>query len=68
MKKYRKDCVKYRIVAKKAIEVAMGPIHSNCINIAQAFFISHVDIFGPVNSYSNANKRATVEIWFVMRQ
>ena len=66
VKKCRKDCVKCRIVAKKAIEVAMVPIHSNCINIAPAFFISQVDIFGPVNSYSNANKRATVKIWFVI--
>ena len=32
--------------------------------IAPAFYISQVDIFGPLNSYSNVNKRAT--IWFVV--
>ena len=31
-----------------------------------AFFIFQVDIFGPFHSYSNANKRATMKIWFVI--
>jgi hypothetical protein len=66
VKKFRKECVRCRILAKKAIEVAMGPTHHSNLNIAPAFFMCQVDIFGPVNSYSNVNKRATVKIWFVV--
>ena len=66
VKKFRKECSRCRIFAKRAIEVAMGPIHISSFTIAPAFFFSLVDIFGPVNSYSNINKRVTVKIWFVI--
>ena len=46
--------------------MAMGPVHDNNLNIAPAFFMTQVDIFGPMNSYSNVNKRATVKMWFVV--
>ena len=57
IKRIRKDCVKCRILNKKAIQVAMGPIHESNLNIAPAFFISQVDIFGPMDSHSDVNKR-----------
>ena len=66
VKSFRKDCTRCRILAKKAIQVAMGPVHGNNLNIAPAFFMTQVDIFGPMNSYSNVNKRATVKMWFVV--
>ena len=66
VKKYRKNCARCRALAKKAVEVAMGPVHPSNLNIAPAFFTSQVDIFGPVSSYSNVNKRATVKLWFVV--
>ena len=44
----------------------MGPISSDNLCIAPAFYFSQVDIFGPHNSYSNINKRATSKIWFVI--
>ena len=66
MKKFRKDCVRCRILIKKSIEVAMGPISNNNLSIAPAFFVSQVDIFGHFLSYSNVNKRATIKNWFVV--
>ena len=66
MKKFRKDCVRCRILIKKSIEVAMGPTSNNNLSIAPAFFVSQVDIFGHFLSYSNVNKRATIKIWFVV--
>ena len=44
----------------------MGPISSDNLCIAPAFYISQVDIFGPFNSYSNVNKRTSIKIWFVI--
>ena len=66
VKKYRKNCARCRILAKKAVEVAMGPVHPDNLNVAPAFYVSQVDIFGPVSTYSNSNKRATVKLWFVV--
>ena len=66
VKKYRKQCTRCRIIAKKAVEVAMGPVHQSNLNIAPAFFMCQVDIFGPVNSFSNVNKQAIVKLWFVV--
>ena len=66
VKKFRKECTRCRILAKRAIEVSMGPIHGHNLNIAPAIFICQTDIFGPVNSYSNVNKRAMVKTWFVI--
>ena len=66
VKKFRKECARCRLLLKKAIDVAMGPISETNLCIAPAFYYSQVDIFGPFNSYSNINKRATVKIWFVI--
>ena len=44
----------------------MGPISSDHLCIAPAFYFSQVDIFEPYNSYSNVNKRATSKICFVI--
>ena len=44
---FRRDCVKCKILAKKAIEVAMGQTHHSNLNIAPAFYMTEVDIFGP---------------------
>ena len=42
----------------------MGPCKN--LTIAPAFYYRQVDLFGPYNVYSIANKRATVKIWFVI--
>ena len=62
----KKSCERCRFLEKRAIRVAMGPKDSSNISIAPAFFKSQVDICGPFDSYSNANKRAKVKVWFVI--
>ena len=44
----------------------MGPVSKVNLTLAPAFYISQVDIFGPFKSYSVHNKRATVNIWFLI--
>ena len=44
----------------------MGPIQDVNLCIAPVFYSSQVDICGPFSAYSNANKRATIKIWFVV--
>ena len=62
VKRFRKGCVRCRILAKRTLEVAMGPIKQCNLNIAPAFYMSQVDICGPLDSYSHHNRRATVKI------
>ena len=57
---------KCKILEKKAVKVAMGPIHDVNFTIAPTFYYSQVDICGPFSAYSNANKRATIKIWIVV--
>ena len=66
VKQFRLDCAKCRILNKRAIEVAMGPVSDFNLNIAPAFFVSQVDICGSFLSYSNINKRTTVKVWFII--
>ena len=60
------ECTKCRILEKRAIKVAMGPLQNANLCIAPAFYYSQVDICGHFNAYSNLNKRATIKIWFVV--
>ena len=48
---------------KKTIEVAMGPISCHNITVALAYYITQVDLAGPLKAYSGLNKRATLKIW-----
>ena len=66
VKKFGTDCPRCLYLKKKSVDVAMGPISNDNLRIAPAFYISQVDLFGPFNSYSHVNKRATVKIWFVV--
>ena len=61
-----KDCTKCRILNKDKVKVAMGPCAAENLQIAPAFYICQVDLFGPFDSYSNINKRATTKVWFVV--
>lgn len=63
---FRVDCPRCHYLGKKRIDVAMGPVSDDHLCIAPAFFNSQVDIFGPFSSFSYANKRATIKIWFVI--
>ena len=62
----KQGCKKCRALYKKSIDVAMGPIQGVNLCIAPAFYATQVDIFGPFKSYSSANKRATIKVWFLI--
>ena len=62
----KQGCKRCRILNKKSIKVAMGPIQDVNLCIAPAFYASQVDIFGHYKAYSSANKRATIKVWFVI--
>ena len=66
IKQFRIECTFCKLLNKKAIEVAMGPISNNNFCIAPAFYNSQTDLFGPFTSYSNVNKRASIKVWFVI--
>ena len=66
VKQFRSECPRCRYLNSKAVEVAMGPKSCNNLTIAPAFYFTQVDLFGPYNAFSRANKRATVKIWFVV--
>ena len=66
VKSFKRECKKCRLLGKNAIKVAMGPLHDVNLCIAPAFYYSQVDICGPFNTYSNANKRATLKLWYVV--
>ena len=62
----KKACERCRFLEKRQIRVAMGPKHDSNLCIAPAFHNTQVDICGPFDSYSNANKRAKIKVWFVI--
>ena len=66
VKDVKRSCIRCRILRKKRLEVVMGPRPDGNLCIAPAFHSTQVDICGPFDSFSNANKRATVKIWFVV--
>lgn len=59
-------CKMCRILHKKSVDVVMGPLQNINLCIAPPFYACQVDIFGPFKSYSSANKRATLKIWFTV--
>ena len=59
-------CKRCRALSKKSIDVAMGPIQDVNLCIAPAFYACQIDIFGPFKTYSSANKRATLKVWFLI--
>ena len=66
MKNFQKACARCRLLHKRRVQAAMGPVSPDNLNIAPAFYISQVDLCGPFRAYSPANKRATLKVWFVV--
>ena len=62
----KKLCAKCRILRKRGIQIAMGPLGENNLKIAPPFFFSQVDICGPFSAYSPVNKRAKLKIYYVV--
>ena len=63
---FKTACPRCRYLERNEIKVAMGPVHPSHLCIAPAFNNTQVDICGPFDSFSNANKRARIKIWNVV--
>lgn len=63
VKLIKKSCQRCRYLAKKALNVAMGPVSSYNLTIAPAFYVSQVDLAGPFKAYSPHQKRTTIKVW-----
>ena len=66
VKRTKKSCERCRYIAKRTIEVIMGPVSKHNLNIAPAFYSTQCDLAGPFKSYSHSNKRAEVKIWMAV--
>ncbi|XP_066926258.1 uncharacterized protein [Clytia hemisphaerica] len=62
----RRNCQRCRYLAKKAINVEMGPVSQHSLNIAPPFYSTQVDLCGPFSAYSSFNKRKSIKIWLVV--
>ena len=62
----KKSCIRCKILAKRALQVSMGPVSDYQLTIAPAYYVSQSDIVGPFKGYSYHNKRVTIKIWFVV--
>ena len=47
VKLFKKACTRCRILAKRTIDISMGPVSKYNLTIAPPFYISQVDICGP---------------------
>ena len=65
-KRIRKTCERCRYLAKRTIDVSMGPVSSHNMIIAPAFYVSQIDLAGPFKAYSPHQKRKTIKVWFVV--
>ena len=66
VKAIQKDCTRCRILHKKGVSVAMGPVGDENLKVAPPFYFTQVDICGHFDAYSPANKRATLKAWLVV--
>ena len=66
VRSFRKDCARCRYLAKRGVDVVMGPVSDYNLKLAPAFYVSQVDLFGPVKAYSVHNKRSTISVWFTI--
>ena len=66
VRKIRKGCERCRYLAKRTIEVGMGPVSAHRLTIAPPFYITQVDLAGPFKAYSSHNKRCTIKIYLAV--
>ena len=66
VRSFRRDCTRCRYLAKRTVDVVMGPISKVNLMLAPAFYISQVDITGPVKAYTVHNRRCSVNVWFLV--
>ncbi|XP_066920952.1 uncharacterized protein [Clytia hemisphaerica] len=66
IKSIKSSCQRCKFLAKRTIDMAMGPISRCNITIAPAFFYTQVDLSGPFQCYTPHHKRKTVKIWLAV--
>ena len=66
VKAIKDSCTKCRLLWKEEVKVAMGPLDDSHLCVAPAFYNTQVDLCGPFDCYSSANKRAKLKLWFVV--
>ena len=66
VKSMKKACARCRILHKRGVQVAMGPLSDENLCVAPPFYFCQVDICGPLKAYSPANKRATLKVYYVV--
>ena len=66
VRSFRQDCTRCRYLAKRTVDVVMGPVSKVNLMLAPAFYISQVDICGPMKAYSVHNLRSTINVWFLV--
>ena len=66
VKRFRKTCIRCRLLAKRTIDVSMGPVSEYNLTIAPAFYITQTDVAGPFPSFSPHHIRSTVKIWLLV--
>ena len=66
VKKVRRNCERCRFLAKRTIEVIMGPKSEYNLMIAPPFYVTQVDLSGPYKAFTPHNKRATIKIYLVV--
>ena len=59
VRSFRNDCTRCRYLARRTVDVVMGPVSDYTLLLAPAFYVTQVDIFGPVKAYSIHSKRGT---------
>ena len=55
VKKVKKDCHRCRLLAKRTIEVSMGPVSTYNLTRAPAFYYTQVDLAEPFKAYTFHN-------------
>eukprot|EP00794_Sanderia_malayensis_P016360 gene16360-biopygen12053 len=66
MKHIRNNCDRCRYLAKRTVEMAMGPVSPLNLTMAPAFYCTQLDILEPYQSFSPHHKRTTVKIWLIV--
>jgi hypothetical protein len=66
VKKIRQNCERCRYLAKRTIEISMGPVSQHNLTIAPPFYVTQVDLSGPYKAYTPHNKRSTIKIYLAV--
>ena len=66
VKLVKKKCLRCHYLAKKTVDVIMGPISDYNLSIAPVYYLTQVDLAGPFKAYSAHQKRTTIKIWLAV--